>query len=619
MAYQSIGDYGLIGNMRTAALVGRNGSVDWFCYPRFDSPSVFGAILDDRSGGRFKIAPSVAGVNSEQYYLPDTNVLLTRFVSRDGAVEVADFMPLVPSPSDEDGRLVRRVTCTRGSMQLRMECHPAFNYGRDTHQIEIGSQGVVFRSPGLTVGLASDLALKKRAKGISCEFTVKVDEVHTFVMGGMKEDGGIGQLAADGGALQLNHTVDYWRQWIGKCSYKGRWREMVHRSALTLEMLVYEPTGAVVAAPSCSLPESLGGERNWDYRSSWIRDAAFTVYALLRIGLVDEADRFMSWIEFLSRQRKQGPLLQTVYGIDGRRRLSEESLEHWEGYEGSHPVRVGNAAYAQLQLDIYGELMDAAYLYNKYRNPISSELWSDLRRLADWVSKNWNREDCGIWEVRGSRRHFVYSKVMCWVALDRALRIASKRSLPADHGRWRSVRDQIYEAILKEGWSERRHAFVQTFGGDGLDASNLIMPMVFFMAPNDPRMVKTVRAICEPAGKGGLLEDGMVRRYDTAQTEDGLKGGEGAFNMCTFWLVEALTRAGRSDPALLTRAHMLFQKMLMRANHLGLYSEEVGVEGEPLGNMPQALAHLAFISAAVNLDRGLDERAAAGYSETSPD
>jgi GH15 family glucan-1,4-alpha-glucosidase len=610
MPYQSIGDYGIVGNMRTAALVGKNGSIDWICFPRFDSPSIFGAILDDSKGGRFMIAPAVADVRSEQYYLPDTNVLLTRFVSPDGAVEITDFMPLSSSTSDEECRLVRRVTATRGSMKLRLDCEPACNYGRDPHEVEIRRDGAVFRSRGLSLGLASDIPLKNKGKGVFAEFTLHVDQTVAFVLHGVTDKEYIEHMPVDEGLSLLDTTIDYWRQWISKCSYAGRWREMVHRSALTLELLVYEPTGAIVAAPTCSLPERVGGERNWDYRYSWMRDSAFTVYALLRIGLVDEADRFMSWIAFLCRQAKRGALLQTFYGIDGRRKLPEELLDHWQGYKGSRPVRVGNAAHTQLQLDIYGEVMDSAYLYNKYRNPISSELWHDLRRLADWVSDNWRRQDCGIWEVRGTRRHFVYSKVMCWVALDRALRLAQKRSLPANDSRWRRVRDQIYEEVLQSGWNERQQSFVQALGGSNLDASNLAMPLVFFMAPNDPKMTKTIEAIIQPTAKGGLFEDGMVRRYSIAQTKDGLKGEEGSFNMCTFWLVEALTRAGRSDPELLKQAHILFQKMLMKANHLGLYSEEAGVTGEPLGNMPQALAHLAFISAAVNLDRALDERAA---------
>jgi GH15 family glucan-1,4-alpha-glucosidase len=609
MSYQPIGNYGIIGNMRTAALVGKNGSIDWLCFPRFDSPSIFGAILDDRKGGRFQITPAAPGSVTEQYYLPDTNILLTRFVSPDGAAEITDFMPLLLSLSDEDCSLVRRVTVTRGSMKLRMECIPACNYGRDAHQTMVGSRGATFHTPGLSLGLASDIPLKRQGNAVCAEFTLRADQTLTFVLHGVAETGSIKHMSVEEGLSLLEATVEYWRQWIAKCTYRGRWREMVHRSALTLELMVYEPTGAIVAAPTCSLPERIGGERNWDYRYSWMRDAAFTVYALLRIGLPDEADRFMSWIESLCREARRGAPLQTLYGIDGRRRLSEETLDHWEGYNGSSPVRVGNAAYRQLQLDIYGEVMDAAYIYNKYRNPISSELWSDLRRIADWVAENWTRQDCGIWEVRGPRRHFVYSKVMCWVALDRALRLATKRSLPGDYSRWRRVRDRIYDEILEHGWSGRRQAFVQSYGSTALDASNLIMPLVFFMAPCDPRMIKTIVATTQPAGQGGLLEDGMVRRYNVAEAKDGLRGEEGAFNMCTFWLVEALTRAGRSQPDLLRRAHALFQKMLMRSNHLGLYSEEVGVAGEPLGNMPQALAHLAFISAAVNLDRALEPHA----------
>ncbi len=606
MPYQPIGDYGVIGNMRTAALVGKNGSIDWLCFPRFDSPSIFGAILDDRKGGRFKVAPAVSGSSAEQYYLSDTNVLVTRFVSPEGAVEMTDFMPLEP-PSKDDCRLIRRITATRGSMKLRMECHPAPNYGRDACRIEINRQSTVFRSEALSLGLASDVPLKESGGGVGSEFTLQAGQTLTFVLHGATESAYDGHISVEESLSFLEETVDYWRRWIAKCSYRGRWREMVHRSALTLELLVYEPTGAVVAAATSSLPEEIGGERNWDYRYSWMRDSAFTVYALLRIGLVDEADRFMSWIESLCAEMKQGVMLQTVYGIDGRRDLTESLLDHWEGYRGSRPVRIGNAAHQQLQLDIFGEVMDAAYLYNKYRNPISSDLWNDLRQLADWVAQNWQQQDCGIWEVRAARQHFVYSKVMCWVALDRALRIARKRSLPADHQCWIKARDQIYEAVLEQGWSKERSAFVQYFGGTTLDASNLVMPMVFFMAPNDPKMLKTLEAICRRAPEGGLLEDGMVRRYDTGQTVDGLRGGEGSFNMCTFWLVEALTRAGRSDPAFLRQALWLFQRMLMRANHLGLYSEETGIMGEPLGNVPQALAHLAFISAAVNLDRALAE------------
>ena len=328
----------------------------------------------------------------------------------------------------------------------------------------------------------------------------------------------------------------------------------------------------------------------------------------MRVGLTDEANRFMSWLESLLNQaaRSGGSPLQTVYGIDGRTIMKEETLNHWEGYRGSRPVRIGNAAYQQLQMDIFGELMDAIYLYNKYGNPISSALWRHLRRLADWVCDNWQCRDNGIWEMRSGPQHFVYSKMMCWVALDRALRLATKRSFPADLHRWAKTRDRIYEQVLHKGWSSRHRAFVQHYGGNTLDASCLTMPLAFFMSPTDPNMTQTLDVICRPISQGGLLSDGSVYRYNCGEAKDGLRGGEGTFNMCGFWLIEALTRAGKTDAARLGQAHLLFEKMLGLSNHLGLYSEEAGLCGEALGNFPQAFAHLGLISAAVNLDRVLD-------------
>jgi len=613
MAYQSITDYGIIGNLRTAALAGKNGSIDWFCFPRFDSPSVFGAILDSQKGGNFTIAPAVEPANYEQHYWPDTNVLITSFLSPDGAGELIDFMPLVTKKPEGQCSLIRRARVVRGEMVFRVECQPAFNYGRAQHQTEISGHGALFRSSDLMLSLAATTPLARRGSGVAGEFTLKEGQAATFLLSAAAPgEERAKPLAEEEFFALLTQTVEYWRRWISKCTYKGRWREMVHRSALALKLLVYEPTGAIVAAPTCSLPEKIGGERNWDYRYSWIRDSSFTVYALLRIGLTDEADRFMEWLKLLCSGLRDGGSLQTVYGIDGRRELREETLDHWEGYKGSRPVRIGNGAYAQVQLDIYGELMDAAYLYNKYRNPISSELWDDLRRVADWVCANWQLEDRGIWEVRGSARQFVYSKVMCWVALDRALRIAQKRSLPAPWNKWIRCRDQIYEQVLDQAWSDKRQAFVQSYGSDLLDASNLVMPLVFFMAPTDPKMQKTLDAICQAPASGGLLSDGMVYRYNARQADDGLDGGEGAFNLCTFWLVDALTRAGRTDPARLETARLVFEKMLRKANHLGLFAEETGVSGEQLGNFPQGLAHLSLISAAVNLDSALEERASAG-------
>jgi len=420
-------------------------------------------------------------------------------------------------------------------------------------------------------------------------------------------DGGCSLPLRHHEAIQLfDDTVAYWRRWIGKCTYQGRWRETVERSALTLKLLTYEPTGAIIAAPTCSLPEMIGGSRNWDYRYTWIRDASFTLYALLRIGFTEEAAQFMLFLENRCQELDLDDPLQIMYGIDGYHDLNEEILDHLEGYKGSYPVRIGNGAYKQLQLDIYGELMDSVYLFNKYGTPISYDLWLSLRRLLNWVCDNWQRQDEGIWETRGGRKDYIYSNLMCWVALDRGLRLAQKRSFPADHQRWLKERDRIYEEIMAKGWSHERQAFVQYYGSTSLDASNLIMPLVFFMSPTDPRMLKTLDAINSPPEQGGLVSDSLVYRYNPEEAPDGLSGTEGTFNLCTFWLVEALTRAGKVDRKRLDRARLIFEQMLSYANHLGLYAEETGSSGEALGNFPQAFTHVSLISAAWNLNRAIE-------------
>ncbi len=607
MAYQPIENYGIIGDMHTCALVGMDGSIDWFCCPHFDSPSVFAAILDHKKGGRFQIAPvQTQGVKHRQFYWPDTNVLITRFLSPEGVGEVTDYMPVGARKKNSGHRLVRRVTVVRGSMKFRMECRPAFNYARDPHELSILPEGACFQSPSLSLGLATHLPLQKDGNAAVAEFTLNEGQRVTLVLRDLEAGAGCGLVLSETESVVLfKRTVNYWRHWISQSTYRGRWREVVNRSSLVLKLLTYEPTGAIVAAPTCSLPESLGGERNWDYRYTWLRDASFTLYGLLRVGFTDAAAKFMEWLQ--DRCADLGPdgSLQIMYGIDGRRQLTEEILDHLEGYRGSRPVRIGNAAHGQLQLDIYGELMDAVYLYNKYGSPISYDLWRELRRLLNWVCDNWQRTDEGIWEVRGGQRHFVYSKLMSWVALDRGLRLAAKRSFPSDHDRWLKVRDQIYEEILTKGWSRKRQSFVQSYGSDTLDASSLIMPLVLFMSPTDPRMLKTLDAIMQPPAKGGLLSNSLVYRYNISETPDGLAGDEGSFNMCTFWLVEALTRAGRNDRARLETARLIFERMLGYANHLGLYAEETGHSGEALGNFPQAFTHFALISAAFNLDRAL--------------
>jgi GH15 family glucan-1,4-alpha-glucosidase len=612
MAYQPIENYGIIGDMRTVALVGMNGSIDWFCFPHFDSPSVFAAILDENKGGYFKIEPSGEGITHKQFYWPETNVLITRFLSADGVGEIMDYMT-APDPgrgNDHQHQLFRRVTGVRGTMAFRMECRPAFNYARDEHKTEVSLEGASFYSSGLSLGLSSNFLLKQEGNAVCREFVLHEGQSAIFILQEIESGAGCAACLSEGEAFDVFvKTVEYWRRWISKCTYTGRWREVVHRSALALKLLTYEPTGAIVAAPTCSLPESVGGERNWDYRYTWIRDAAFTLYGLLRIGLTDEASQFIQWLEARCHELNPDGSLQIMYGIDGEHALTEETLDHLEGYRGSRPIRIGNGAYRQLQLDIYGELMDSIYLYNKYGNPISYELWTHLRRLINWVCDNWQKKDEGIWEIRSGKQHFVYSKLMCWVALDRGLRLADKRSFPADRDRWLKARDQIYEEIMAQGWSPKRQAFVQNYGGESLDASNLMMPLVFFLSPTDPRMIKTLDATLQSPGKGGLVANSLVYRYNPEETADGLPGEEGTFNICTFWLVEALTRAGRVNPARLDEARLMFEQMLGYANHLGLYAEETGPSGEALGNFPQAFTHLALISAAFNLDKALGRRA----------
>ncbi len=616
MPYQPIENYGLIGNLRTAALVGMDGSIDWLCLPRFDSPSLFCALLDDQKGGRFQIAPPHNGVRHKQFYWPDTNVLVTRFLHPDGVGQVEDFMPVGPTAGPSPDQLIRRVRVVRGTMPFRLDCQPAFDYGRATHTTTTSERGARFDSAEMSVGLASSIPLRQldrgprgaEGDGIAAEFTLTEGETATFVLRLLDRDASAHHCPGTGEAEQLfRETVDYWHRWLTKCTYRGRWREVIQRSALTLKLLTYEPTGAMVAAPTTSLPERIGGERNWDYRYTWIRDSAFMVYAFLRIGFTEEATRFLHWLsERFHEERSScdGPM-QLMYTIDGKTDLTEIELPHLEGYCGSRPVRIGNGAHGQLQLDLYGELMDAVYLHNKYARPVSYDSWRHLRHLVDWVAENWDQPDHGIWETRGGKKDHVYSRFMCWVALDRGLRLADKRSLPADRAVWLAARDTIYEQVMEQGWSDKAQSFVQAYGAENLDASLLLMPLTFFMAPDDPRMLATVDAIRRPARKGGLAADGLVYRYDFEATHDGLKGSEGTFNMCSFWLVEALTRAGRTDRKRLAEARLLFEQMLGYGNHLGLYGEQTGPSGEALGNFPQAFTHLALISAAFNLDRAL--------------
>ena len=608
MPYNAIADHGVIGDMRTAALVAADGTIDWLCFPTFDSPSVFAAILDDQKGGHFSITTTCPEVAFKQFYWPQTNVLVTRFLASEGAAELTDFMPLGISGTERTrgSQLIRRLTVTRGSVPFHVECRPAFNYALANHEVRLDVCGAVFGSADLSLELAGDRPMQIEGPGVASDFTLNEGQTATFVLRQAEDQGGCDpNLSPRQAEDEFKRTVDYWRRWISRSHYNGRWREIVERSALVLKLLTYEPTGAIVAAPTCSLPERIGGDLNWDYRFAWIRDSAFTVYAFLRLGFTEEAERFMEFLSgVLSKHSDDGPL-RVMYGIDGRTDLRERTLHHLDGYMGSRPVRVGNGAQDQLQLDIYGALMDAAYLYNKYGAPISSQLWSSLRGLLDWVCANWHREDYSIWEVRDGPQQFVYSKLMCWVALDRGIRLAEKRSFPAHVQRWRRVRDTIYASIMTHGWSDTRQAFVQRYDDDVLDAANLMMPLTFFVSPTDPRMLQTLRAILLPPEQGGLVSNNLVYRYIGTHPGDETMRDEGTFNICTFWLVEALTRAGRFRPDLIEEARLMFERMLGFANHVGLYAEETGPRGEALGNFPQAFTHLALISAAFNLDRAL--------------
>jgi GH15 family glucan-1,4-alpha-glucosidase len=594
---EPIENHAIVGDLHTAALVSLDATIDFMCFPRFDSPSIFASLLDPERGGRFSISPQLPDAKHRQLYMPDSNILLTRFLTNDGVAEVSDFMPVEAAGVAHN--LVRRVKSVRGDTRVRMLCAPRFNYGRSAHQCEQQRDGVLFTSEGpdkLVLRLRSSVPLRVENGDAIAEFDLHANESASFVLSDATNDAACG--AARYVPDSFKSTLNFWRAWIAHSRYRGRWREMVNRSALTLKLLVSQQFGSLVAAPTFGLPEVLGGVRNWDYRYTWIRDASFTIYGLLRLGYTEEAAAFNRWIEERCAELNPDGSLQIMYGIDGRHRLDEEILTHFRGYRDSAPVRIGNGAYNQLQLDIHGELMDSVYLYDKWGKPISHDLWVNLRRLVDWVTKNWQRADEGIWEVRGGVQEFLYSRLMCWVAVDRAVRLAQKRSFPAPVQEWLQTRDAIYHDIFTNFWDPQQKTFVQHKGSKTVDAACLLMPLVKFISPIDPRWLSTLRAIDRV-----LVEDSLVHRYKIGDaTPDGLPGQEGTFSMCTFWFAECLARGGD-----VLKARFIFEKMLGYANHVGLYAEELGPQGEHLGNFPQAFTHLGLISAAYAVDRALDK------------
>jgi GH15 family glucan-1,4-alpha-glucosidase len=597
--YPPIEDHGIIGDLHTIALVGKNGSIDYLCLPSFDSPSVFAALLDAERGGRFQIAPHLDDAVNRQLYLPDTNVLLTRFLSEGGVAEVSDFMPVEDAGVAHN--VVRRAKTIRGELCFDMHCEPRFNYGRDTHFVEPhGDREVLFidSSAGreLVLRLRSSEPMQVANGAARCQFTLGAEQSAWFVLEVLGAEGESPCTRPDYVSEAFKQTVNFWRSWINRSTYKNRWRETVNRSALVLKLLTSRQHGSIVAAPTFGLPEHIGGVRNWDYRYCWIRDSSFTLYGLMRLGYTTEASAFMRWIMARSDELEPDGSLQIMYTLDGRRVPSEEPLHHFEGYLGSRPVSIGNAAKTHVQLDIYGELMDSLYLYDKYGSPIPHDAWVNVVRLVNWVCNHWRQKDESIWEVRGEPREFLYSRVMCWVAIDRAIRLATRRSFPAPLPHWYEARDAIYTDIYERFWDTARCGFVQYPGAATFDAAALLMPLVRFISPTDPRWIATLRGIEQE-----LVSDSLVYRYRSSETfSDGLTGQEGTFSMCSFWYVECLSRMGD-----LRKARFFFEKMLGYSNHVGLYGEELGPRAQHLGNFPQAFTHLALISAAYDLDRRL--------------
>ncbi|GAD93675.1 glycosyl hydrolase, putative [Paecilomyces variotii No. 5] len=672
--YCAIEDYGIIGDMHTCALVSKNGGLDFMCWPVFDSPSVFCRLLDKDKGGWFSINPDPKLTPiGKQRYLPYTNMLETRWIDENGVINLLDYFPVSSHKSPQSDKhlsgycpcrepganlfksglrhsgVVRKIECGRGSMDMEVELFPAFNYARDSHiarcslnndvanhhlqtiHFESSSERlqvqiyVDCKEPGQTGFPEAHFEMQNReginGRGLYAKFRVSEGQSITFVVHSPEKAIPAENIVGSYLNKLEQETFDYWTDWTRKCTFRGHYREQVERSLLVLKLLTYKPTGAIIAAPTFSLPENIGGSRNWDYRYSWVRDTSFTLYVFLKMGYDEEAESYISFIfdRIFPPESAQvlfeghRPFLPIMFTIRGEYEIPEEELNHMEGYKGSRPVRIGNAAAFHTQLDIYGELLDSIYLYNKHGNPISYDQWLAVRRMVNYVVDVRHEKDMSIWEVRGQSQNFVYSKVLLWVALDRALRLAEKRSsLPCpDRSEWLRVRDELYDEIMDKGYNKEEGYFCQSYENKAvLDAALLIMPLVFFLPANDNRFLNTLEKILSPPEKGGLTSARMVFRYDHTKAQDGVGGREGAFIMITFWAIECMIRAAKYHSTIPSYSNLHktamahFDNVLSFANHLGMFSEEVAVSGEQMGNAPQAFSHLACVSAAINLGRG---------------
>lgn len=595
--------YGAIGNGRTVALVGSDASIDWCPFPRIDSPSVFARILDVDHGGYWQIRPA-GDYSVSRRYLEDTNILLTRFETANGTAEVVDFMPTLGMGTDlgindrvHDGMIVRIVRGLRGTVPMRMELYPAFNYGRDGNEFElVNGRGALICGPSEYLSILCEVELSIENAGLISTFTVEAEDECHFVVTHHAHPAPIWIDLVPGMVDRLfGGQLLGWRTWIGRCTYDGPYAETVKRSALALKMLDYLPTGAFVAAATASLPEDIGGVRNWDYRYSWIRDTTYVLYSLIAIGYREEAESFFQWV--IDASNMDASDLRIMYQVDGEHDLHEFELDHMTGYKNSRPVNIGNKAFEQTQLDVWGEVLDAAHTYRRFNGFISKALWSYLMELAEQVSARWREPDAGIWEIRSEPRRMTYSNVMCWVALDRAIHLADIDGRDAPVEKWKATRDEIYEEVMSKGVHPHRGVFTESFGGEELDASALSFPLRHFLDADHPIMKATIEAIGEE-----LMDNGLVARYrvgEDGENLDGLPGKEGKFVITTFWFIDCLIGLGKID-----EAREALEKMIERTNDLGLLSEQIDHEsGEFLGNFPQAFSHLALINTIINYAR----------------